>query len=207
MRDNEEVWRPLSITEIHSIFSIIPIQWWIAGGWALDIYLHKVTRAHEDIDIVILRPDHLNLQRHLGRDWEMFIAFKGQLIPWNKNQLLDSHYDNIWVKKKDESTWAFQVMLLDIEEKNWIYKRNNTIRKSLEDIGLVSLSGIPFLKPEIQLLYKGGSSVIREKDVIDLGNILPKLNVSNRDWLKKSLKIQYPHGHKWIELIDSYAQV
>ncbi|UAL46450.1 hypothetical protein K7887_16245 [Sutcliffiella horikoshii] len=207
MGDNEEVWRPLSITEIHSIFSIIPIQWWIAGGWALDIYLRKVTRAHEYIDIVILRPDHLILQRHLGRDWEMFIAFKGQLIPWNKNQLLDSHYDNIWVKKKDESTWAFQVMLLDIEEKNWIYKRNNTIRKSLEDIGLVSLSGIPFLKPEIQLLYKGGSSVIREKDVIDLGNILPKLNVSNRDWLKKSLKIQYPHGHKWIELIDSYAKV
>ncbi|ART74873.1 hypothetical protein B4U37_01885 [Sutcliffiella horikoshii] len=207
MGDNEEVWRPLSITEIHSIFSIIPIQWWIAGGWALDIYLQKVTRAHEDIDIVILRPDHLILQRHLGRDWEMFIAFKGHLIPWNKNQLLDSHYDNIWVKKKDESTWAFQVMLLDIEEKNWIYKRNNTIRKSLEDIGLVSLSGIPFLKPEIQLLYKGGSSVIREKDFIDLGNILPKLNVSNRDWLKKSLKIQYPHGHKWIELIDSYAKV
>ncbi|TYS58090.1 hypothetical protein FZC74_13940 [Sutcliffiella horikoshii] len=207
MGDNEEVWRPLSITEIHSIFSIIPIKWWIAGGWALDIYLQKITRAHDDIDIVIIRPDHLILQRHLGRDWEMFIAFKGQLIPWNKNQLLDSHYDNIWVKKKDESTWAFQVMLLDIEEKNWIYKRNNTIRKSLEDIGLVSLSGIPFLKPEIQLLYKGGSSVIREKDVIDLGNILPKLNVSNRDWLKKSLKIQYPHGHKWIELIDSYAKV
>lgn len=186
MGENEEVWKPLSITEIQSIFSIIPIQWWIAGGWALDIYLQKITRAHEDIDIVILRPDHLILQRHLGRDWEMFIAFKGQLIPWNKNQLLDSHYDNIWVKKKDESTWAFQVMLLDTEEKDWIYKRNNTIRKPIEDIGLESFSGIPFLKPEIQLLYKGGSSVIREKDVLDLENIIPKLSASNRDWLKES---------------------
>ncbi|MCM3617652.1 hypothetical protein M3936_08670 [Sutcliffiella horikoshii] len=207
MGDNEDVWKPLSITEIQNIFSQIPVQWWIAGGWALDIYLQKITRAHVDIDIVMLRPDHLILQRHLGRDWEMFIAYKGQLIPWNKNQLLDSHFDNFWVKKKDESTWAFQVMLLDTEEKDWIYKRDNTIRKPIEDIGLETLSGIPFLKPEIQLLYKGGSSVIREKDVIDLGNILHKLNASNRDWLKESLNIQYPQGHEWIELIDSYAKV
>lgn len=126
---NEEVWKPLSITEIQSIFSIIPIQWWIAGGWALDIYLQKITRAHDDIDIVIFRSEHLILKRLLDRDWEMFIAYKGQLTPWNKNQLLDSHFDNIWVKKKDESTWAFQVMILDTEEKDWIYKRDNTIRK------------------------------------------------------------------------------
>ncbi|MGD7052355.1 hypothetical protein [Sutcliffiella horikoshii] len=49
--------------------------------------------------------------------------------------------------------------------------------------------------------------MIREKDVIDLGNILPKLNASNRDWLKESLNIQYPQGHEWIDLIDSYAKV
>lgn len=198
------LWKPLSITEIKNVFSAIPIQWWIAGGWAIDIYLQKITRAHDDIDSVILRTDHLILHQYLNSEWELFIAYKGQLVPWNKNEQLNPHFDDIWVKKKGESTWAFQVMLLDTEGMDWIYKRKNTIRKSIKDIGLKSLSGIPFLKPEIQLLYKGGSSVIREKDVYDLKNILPNLNANKRLWLKESLNIQNPNGHKWIEMIDSY---
>ena len=200
-----EVWKPLSITEIQDVFSKIPIQWWIAGGWALDLYLKRITREHDDIDIVIQRSEHIILQEHLDCEWEMFIAFKGQLMPWNKKEQLDSQFDNFWVKKKGDSMWAFQVMLIDSEDEYWIYKRNSTIRRSLVDIGFESISGIPYLKPEIQLLYKGGSSVIREKDVIDLKNVLPKLNAQNRHWLKESLDIQYPGGHQWIELINSYA--
>lgn len=76
----------------------------------------------------------------------------------------------------------------------------------LKDIGLESSSGVPYLRPEIQLLYKGGSSVIREKDVIDLKNVLPKLSDTNRDWLKDSLNIQYQNGHQWIEIINSYVK-
>ncbi|WP_197205616.1 nucleotidyltransferase domain-containing protein [Cytobacillus firmus] len=62
MSDTKEVWKPLSVTEIQMIFNKIPIRWWIAGGWALDLFLEKTTRVHSDIDTVILRCDH-NLTR------------------------------------------------------------------------------------------------------------------------------------------------
>ncbi|RZT15541.1 nucleotidyltransferase domain-containing protein [Fictibacillus sp. BK138] len=205
MNDNKEVWKPLSINEIHNMFNKIPLQWWIAGGLALDLYLERTTREHGDIDIVILRSEHLILQKYLYGDWEMFKASKGRLIPWELEEQLDSQFDNVWVKKKSETTWAFQVMILDTEENHWIYKRNDTIRRSIEDIGLESYSGVPYLKPEIQLLYKGGSSFIREKDIIDLTNVLPVMSDEYRHWLIDSLNIQYPNGHQWIDLLNSFT--
>ncbi|WP_137789126.1 hypothetical protein [Bacillus sp. E(2018)] len=204
MSEIKEIWKPLSVYEIQGILSPIPIQWWIAGGWALDLYLDRMTREHDDIDVVILRSQHLLLQRYLASDWEGYKAFKGKLTPWNMNEKLETHFDNLWFKKKGESTWAIQVMIIDSENDYWIYKRNGTIRKKLSDIEMTTSAEVPYLRPEIQLLYKGGSSVIREKDKLDLENVLPALDNVSREWLRDSLTIQYPNGHPWIERINAY---
>ncbi|ANC77601.1 hypothetical protein ABE65_012655 [Fictibacillus phosphorivorans] len=97
-------------------------------------------------------------------------------------------------------------MILDSENDYWIYKRNGTIRRKLTDIDLKTSAGVPYIKPEIQLLYKGGSSVIREKDMVDLENVLPLLKDTSREWLRKSIMIQYPKGHPWIERINVYIE-
>ncbi|MBU9721678.1 nucleotidyltransferase domain-containing protein [Bacillus alkalicola] len=197
-----EVWKPLTVNEVKELFNKIPINWWIAGGWALDIYLGRKTREHDDIDIVILREDYLILQRYLYNNWEMYIATKGQLIKWEKDDNLDSQYDNIWIKKKGSSTWDFQVMLLDTEDNVWLYKRKNTVRKTIKDIGYKSSMGVPYLRPEIQLLYKGGSSLLRDKDSIDLENVIPKLKMDDLKWLRDSLAEQFPNGHRWITYLN-----
>ncbi|UCZ55094.1 hypothetical protein LGQ02_10370 [Bacillus shivajii] len=201
MGEMSDIWKPLSVSEVTETFNKIPIHWWIAGGWALDIYLGEETRGHEDIDIVILRRDHLPLKKYLYDDWIMYKATKGQFIEWEKNDELDIQYDNIWVKQRGSSTWAFQVMILDTVGEEWIYKRKNTVRKALKNIGHKSSGGVPYLRPEIQLLYKGGSSVLREKDHIDLKNVLPKLTNADLTWLKDSLAEQFPKGHPWITYV------
>jgi hypothetical protein len=66
---------------------------------------------------------------------------------------LDSQFDNIWVKKKVETTWAFQVMIIDSEDDYWIYKRNGTIRRKLTDIGLKTSAGVPYLRQKFRF-YK-----------------------------------------------------
>ncbi|MFD1739625.1 nucleotidyltransferase domain-containing protein [Bacillus salitolerans] len=197
MEDNK--WNPLSVEEIHDLFRTIPISWWIAGGWALDLNVGRKTREHDDIDIVIVRDEHLTLQAHLHNQWDMYKAIKGQLIPWDKDEILQVPIDSIWVKKKGDKVWAFQVMILDTEGDEWEYKRKNTIRKPIKDIGLCSPTGIPYLRPEIQLLYKGGSSVLRGKDTVDLENVLPLLANSELRWLKDSLAEQFPTGHQWMD--------
>ncbi|WP_409297393.1 nucleotidyltransferase domain-containing protein [Peribacillus sp. SCS-26] len=163
---NAENWEPLSVNDAAQIFNNIPIAWWIAGGWALDLFLGRQTREHADLDVVILRHDYLSLYRYLHDKWEMSKAAGGRLIRWEKDETLNLHDDNIWIKKKGSPTWAFQVMILNTENEEWIYKRKKTIRKAVKDIWTVSSIGIPILRPEVQLLYKGGSSVLREKDLM-----------------------------------------
>lgn len=43
--------------------------------------------------------------------------------------------------------------------------------------------GIPYLKPEIQLLYKAGSSKVREKDFKDFQTMLPLLSPEEKNGL------------------------
>ena len=64
----KESWQPLSVDDVQGIFSPIPIHWWIAGGWALNLYLGRITREHDDIDVVNLRSQHQLLQKYLASD-------------------------------------------------------------------------------------------------------------------------------------------
>jgi hypothetical protein len=40
-------------------------DWFVAGGWAIDLFLEKTTRPHEDIEIAIFRKNQLALQDYL----------------------------------------------------------------------------------------------------------------------------------------------
>jgi len=39
------------------LLSTLRAPWWVAGGWALDLYLGEITRAHKDLDIGIAASD------------------------------------------------------------------------------------------------------------------------------------------------------
>jgi Aminoglycoside-2''-adenylyltransferase len=41
-------------------------SWGVAGGWALDLFLDRVTREHQDIEVAIFREDQLILQEYLS---------------------------------------------------------------------------------------------------------------------------------------------
>lgn len=45
--------------------------WFIAGGWAIDLYLNKVTRQHKDIEIGIFRENQNELKKYLA-DWQFY---------------------------------------------------------------------------------------------------------------------------------------
>lgn len=93
------------------------------------------------------------------------------------------------------------MMLVETEQQSWIYRRDKSIRREIEDIFLRTNEEIPYLRPEIQLLYKGGSANVRVKDFKDLQIMLPYLLPEQKDWLKITLKKQFPTGHSWLDYI------
>lgn len=55
------------ISEFVSICNEASIEWWLRGGWAMDFFLRRVTREHEDIDLFVWARDAGKLARELRR--------------------------------------------------------------------------------------------------------------------------------------------
>jgi ATP-dependent exoDNAse (exonuclease V) beta subunit len=92
-------------------------------------------------------------------------------------------------------------MIIDTEENTWVYKRDKSVRRPIDEIFLKTVDGIPYLRPEIQLLHKAGSSQVREKDYNDFLTMLPSLLPQEKAWLKSTLNRQFPEGHEWVKLL------
>src|SRR5262249_54808544 len=71
-------WHPVTPTEAAPWFADVRVAWWIAGGWALDLFLERQTREHGDLDVGVLRRDVEEVLRAL-RGWEIFEARDGAL--------------------------------------------------------------------------------------------------------------------------------
>jgi hypothetical protein len=201
LRTDYNNWVPLTVDEVNELFYNLPVHWCFAGGWALDLHLGKQTRKHADIDVLILREEQLTVYRHLSQDWLLYKAENGKLEIWKDEEFLASTGD-VWVCKDDASPWAFQLMLVETKQEDWIYRREPSIRRALQDINLKSPKGIPYLRPEIQLLYKGGSKEIRSKDHHDFHTILPSLQQQEIGWLMSALQKQFPEGHAWLDILQ-----
>jgi len=196
---DDTCWAPLAVNDLARLFSEIGIPWWIAGGWALDLYLGRQTRPHEDTDILILRKDQLIVQEHL-RDWQLFKTQQPGLAPWPAGEMLHPPVDSIWARRGEGDPWAFEIMLMQTEGDDWVYRRLPAIRGPIADLGLLTEEGISYLRPEIQLLHKGRQEY-REKDLRDLLAVFPHLPADKQQWLLECLRRQFPRGHEWIDYL------
>ncbi len=189
-------WKPLSVKELTQELSSITCDWHIAGGWAIDLFLGRETRIHDDIDIIVRRDDQTALQTALA-DWELWAADPpGTLRPWKKGELLKKGIQDIWCRRSASEPWQIQAMLFDTDGEDWIFKRDESIRKNLNAITLKTKDGLSILAPEVQLLYKSKS--LREKDRQDFENSLAAMSSEQKNYLKMTLSKVYQNKHDWI---------
>ncbi len=186
-----DTWQPLTISQITSTFPTL--RWILAGGYALELFVGKTYRAHGDIDILIARKDQQQLLHYLPQS-RIFIATPpGQLVPFFDTFFYERPVQDIWILSEDQRSWCLQIMLVDIENQHWRYKRNDAIHLPFDAI-YFNVEQIKVLKPEIQLLYK--SKTIRPKDQLDFEMVYPKLCDEAKNWLQQSLKKCY-EAHVW----------
>ena len=163
---------------------IIDFDWILAGGFALDLFADRNWRPHDDIDIIIKRQDQAKLLQSFQLD-RLFVVLKpGTLSPMSPARFYQAPIQDIWVLNADLQSWMLQVMLVDVEDGHWVYKRNTKIRLLFDEI-YFEKHGIKVLQPEIQLLYKSTSH--RKKDDLDRSMITPLLSDKARQWLEMNL--------------------
>jgi GrpB-like predicted nucleotidyltransferase (UPF0157 family) len=170
--------------------------WFVAGGWALELFAGRVQRMHHDVDIIIPRDAQFELQAYLlARDWKFVTPFQKRLERWPPHMRLELPRHQIHAHRGN----AFiDFLLTDIQEV-WRYRRESHILRSTEKMSLMSKSGIPYFAPELVLLFKSRntSSHERAKDQTDFERALTHLEPERRAWLRWALVATAP-DHPWI---------
>jgi len=78
-------------------------EWHLCGGFAIDVYLGKITRKHKDIDITVSFDNMKECIRYLkSKGWEIDAPVGNQrLVPVEfALQNPELYFDNIWCCKK-----------------------------------------------------------------------------------------------------------
>jgi hypothetical protein len=191
----EYLWYPLTIDEAQRLFDPLRIPWWIAGGWAVDVHLQRQTREHADVDVSILRRDHRKL-RTLLDEFDIRVAHDGALLPCAGDELAPE-YHQFWARRRGDEAWAFEVLLEDHAGAQWLYRRDHRIKLPLERFGTRDVKGVPYVAPEVALLYKSNRHDLG-RNAADFASAVSALTTDARAWLRDALSLVQP-GHPWIE--------
>ena len=172
-------------------------SWAVCGGWAIDLYLNRITRSHKDVDFAVLRKDQLLIQEYLlSRGWTLEKAVSGGLVPWQKGEWIDLPVHVIWCRNAEASPDFIELLFNEVDDVNFRFRREPTITLPVEKMIISSSSGIPILAPEIVLLYKSGKPE-DPSAAADFRNVLPELSSATRDWLGSALNKLY-QDHAWL---------
>jgi hypothetical protein len=191
-------WEPLAVRDLARLLAGASFPWWVAGGWAIDLFVGHQTRPHDDLDVLVLRRDQLAVQQVM-RGWDLHAADPpGTLRPWRPGETLGVGIHDIWCRPHVASPWAFQLMLADADATGtrWVFRRDRRVTGPLSRLGRRGAENIAYLAPEVQLLYKA-KPVPRPKDEHDFAVALPLLDAPRRRWLTQALTILHPQ-HPWL---------
>lgn len=170
--------------------------WCIAGGWAIDLELRRVTRAHCDLEIALFRQDQHALCGHLP-DCDFFYVRDGKAVKWDLREVLTLPIHEIHAVSTDG--WKLEFLLNERDAIDWMYRRDTRIRRSLDKAIRRGDEGIPVLAAEIVLLYKSKSP--RPQDELDFRVMHETLDPESRAWLVDALHMTSPE-HPWISLLE-----
>ena len=143
-------WEPYTPSDVAVLLADAPFRWWIAGGWALEL-AGGAPRPHGDVDVALLRPEHVRLREHLDQ-WDLHVAHAGALTPWD-GRAVEPRANAIWARERPDAPWRIDFKLELVDGEHWVYRRDATYRVPIAEIGIVTEDGIPYLRPEIAERY------------------------------------------------------
>lgn len=178
------------------VLSGVACDWYVVGGWAIDLFLGHQSREHEDIEIVVRRDDFPVIRDHL-HDYLLHVVGDGEIRRLPAGEIPPQARHQNWVLDTEDNKWRMDVMLEPGDKQTWVFRRDESIVAPRDQ--MIERGGpIPYLRPEGVLLFKAKGQ--REKDELDLVNCLPQLSRDSIDWLKETLARAHP-AHDWLKVL------
>jgi Aminoglycoside-2''-adenylyltransferase len=199
------------------------IPWHFCGGWAIDLFIGKETRAHKDLDITVSRANQSRcIDYLLQKEWVIEAPTKKGFMTIDQSNNSDLSYNNIWCMNRSEmhnyleetnhngfksyhfirtiqtSLDYLEVLFDTCDDQYFIYRRNPKIKIELNK-AFYEYKGLPFLAPEVALLYKSKSLAADCQH--DFNIVLNYLTNTQKNWLREALIEEYSETHEWLKLL------
>lgn len=186
-------------------------DWFVCGGWAVDLLLGRQTRDHLDVDIAVFQEDQQALRAHLS-GWKL-LGHDDAVAEDCPDQ-----WDGRWLKLPAHVHAGTDTMAgteLDIQicqrtATDWVFSAEHQVTRMLDDCyGTSAWGGIPIVSPLVIIYYKALPPRWRAKptdsppsprphDEADLAALAPTLNDAQRLWLREAIAAGNP-GHSWLQ--------
>ncbi|HEU4423016.1 MAG TPA: GNAT family N-acetyltransferase [Pilimelia sp.] len=195
-----DAWDPWHPREAAARLAGLDVPWYVAAGWALDLWHGRQTREHGDLEIAVPRARLDRVRRHLTQaGFELYMS-SGRLARLGPDDELPPQRHQVWVCEPEVPAWRLDVFCEPTDGVTWFFRRDQRIQAPYTEMVATTADGIPYLRPEAVLLFKARHA--REKDEADLARALPRLTGAARDWLVAALDLVHP-GHAWIARIHA----
>lgn len=199
----DHAWEPWHPSQLVQILSSVTAPWYVAGGWALDLFRGQQTREHEDLEIAVPNTaEAFGQVRQALEGYQIQVPGGQPTQLWPLDSLAFKMMHQTWVSEEAlRADRALQVFRLDIfrepqRDGRWACRRDENIVLPYDEVICHDHAGIPYLAPHLVLLFKAKAA--RDKDQADLAGVLPMLDPSPRSWLAATIERLYP-GHQWLE--------
>lgn len=190
----DEHWDAWTPREIAQRLSKVDVPWCVAAGWALDLFTGDAAREHDDLEIAVpaARFDEV-VAEFPGFEWD--VVGDGRVWPFPEQ--LANHFQT-WLREPSTGRYRVDVFREPHIGDRWVCRRDVSITLPYGELILRTSDGIPFVIPEVALLFK--AKHLREKDETDFMNVLPTMDQTRRSRLSGWLSQVHP-GHQWIEVL------
>lgn len=183
------------LESVGALFAELKCPWYICGGWALDLYLNRVTREHKDVDVAVARADQWSVREYLRRrGWRLEKASGGTLSPWPDGEWLELPTHGVWCRNEWHSPPFVEVLLNEIDSGGFRFRRDPRIVLARDRMWFRSASGLPAFAPEVVLLYKSSEP---ETNRGDFDRAVAHLSGEGRAWLRAALA-GLSGAHPWL---------
>ncbi len=206
------------------ILGDLEAKWCFCGGWAIDLFVGRESRAHKDLDIMVFKNDLKETISYMkNHGWKVEAPTRQGFIPVDTENFETFEYENLWcmneeypldyLKIDEQASYNFyhyerevqtDVDFLDIllntsDDGYFVYQQNEAIKLEISK-ALYSEGGIPYLAPEIVLLYK--SKCLSEDNRADFDVATAKMHPDQKEWLGQALKNEYGSDHPWVVALE-----
>jgi hypothetical protein len=193
----DPIWDAWTPSQVSRLLAGADAHWAVAGGWAIDLFLGVQTRAHEDLEITVPAAEFWAVRAALAA-YDVAVIHEERSWPLDSPVFGDSF--RTWVRDPATGEYRLDIFRERHDGDLWICRRDESIRRPYDQVIRRDADGIPYVAPEIILLFKAKHA--RPKDQADLDHALRQLDPRARDWLGWALRRVHP-GHPWVARVAS----